>query len=423
MANTERSDSAWKRAVLQRLGDAGQHQAHCRACAAALVGGQHRRAGHRERCCACVSSPRQIARSCASEVIPGARTPAACRLKRRLATSLRQAEDQRAIAAAESEVVAHGVAQLCRAGPGHQVERQRGILGLRSWPWAAAPAAPAPVWSRWLRRYRPRPGVWPVTPLVEDTGTPCGPNTAAQRRRLRAIIGRRGGAVRIDVADVLRPQSAQAASAMPHRVPARPRPPGAAWTCAMRHWTRRPRRSTPLPATARAARIPPPRRSRCRCGRRRRAGRCLATAAAMNQSHAAWTGTGCRPRRRRRHRSGPLRSSAAPVRNTLALDEQAVDITAIGPLQAEHFGAEAAQSHRRHGCGDSRSRPASGPSHDAAHTRPRYRGCPMCWCRAPARRDARRGWLSRDASTPAGTRHPAAPAMPGGGCGSPMRCR
>ena len=41
----------WKRAVLQRLGDAGQHQPHCRAGAAALVGGQHRRAGHHERRC------------------------------------------------------------------------------------------------------------------------------------------------------------------------------------------------------------------------------------------------------------------------------------------------------------------------------------------------------------------------------------
>ena len=51
----------WKRAVLQRLGNAGQHQAHCRACTAALVGGQHRRAGHHERRLA--RAPRRRGRS------------------------------------------------------------------------------------------------------------------------------------------------------------------------------------------------------------------------------------------------------------------------------------------------------------------------------------------------------------------------
>ena len=138
----------------------------------------------------------------------------------------RPAEDQRAVAAAESEVVAHRVAQLRRARLRHQVERPECGSGVRSWPRAAAPAARSACAVTMASTMPAAPSVWPVTPLVEDTGTPrrrtpppAPPPPSGRWPACRAV--------RIDVADVrrlrARPPPVPAASR-----PARPRPPDAA---------------------------------------------------------------------------------------------------------------------------------------------------------------------------------------------------
>ena len=90
-ANTERSVVDRERAVAQRLLDASQRQPHHLAGAATLVGGQRRRAGQRERRWHVAGVRRGWPRAAPpAKSTPGARTPAACRSKRKLLMSMRR---------------------------------------------------------------------------------------------------------------------------------------------------------------------------------------------------------------------------------------------------------------------------------------------------------------------------------------------
>ena len=190
------------------------------------------------------------------------------------------------------------------------------------------------------------------------------------------------------------------------------------WTCGRRRSTRRCRaaarsRRRSSPGRARAARRRRPRRWRCRRAPRRTAGRACATRAAASESRRASSGTASRRRRRPPHRSAAPRWRGAREANTLALEEQAEEITAAGPASAERAGARTRRARRCCGRRVAERRPAARRRVALAGRRARSRGSPRCWCRGRRRRARARSGR--------GTRAPHPRSRPGAGRASARR--